>query len=496
MKRQIIQLFNPTYQQQGLKIAGQQALKNFYFHKIPQASDSRSEWGILSTPGLDFIADATGALIRAAITYDTTKAYIVIDNKIKKVTSSFVVSDLGVTLGGSTGNCSIAKTGTEVVVCANSKIYRINALTDAVTDITTVLTSINALNIPIWVMAQNSRFIYLTSNSNQVHISDLYNANSITSLNGYRPNTIAGTLSNGAVTTWYQYYFNENSVEVYRDTGAEIGPFSRIDGGAIPVGIAASQSALTILDKVYYLGRTNVGLLGLIEVTDVNYKVVSTPDFVQRIDDYYSYSDAIAWTDTQNGHVFYNLTFPNVELSPGFSSNIGKTWTYDLMTGLFFERSSYDSVNARDTRHKANCSFFLGNKELIGSWDDGKIYEISNDFQDEEGVTIKREIITSTLLDRDSAFTVYNLEIDVERGIALTSGQGSDPILMLETSKDRGNTWSAVRQRSVGVNGDYNKIIRFSSFGMGKSFTWRIRVTDPVKWAFIGATAEIEGTTS
>jgi hypothetical protein len=494
MKRQVVQLFSPGYQQRGLKSAGQQHLTNLYFHKIPQLQDGRSEWGVLSTPGLNSLVSASGSLIRAALTFDTTKAYVVIDNKIKKVTSSFVVTDLGVTLGGSTGTCTMAKTGTEVVVCANSKIYRIESTTDVVTDITTVLTSINASNIPIWVMAQNSRFIYLTSNANQVHISALYNCNSINSLNGYKPNTISGTLSAGAVTTWYQYYFNENSVEVYRDTGAEIGPFARIDGGAIPVGIAAPLSALSILDKVYYLGRTNVGLLGLIEVTDTQYKVVSTPDFTQTVDDYYSYSDAVAWTDTHNGHVFYNLTFPNIELTPGYSANTGITWTYDLTTGLFFKRSSYDNTNGRDTRHKANCSFFLGNKEVIGSWDDGYLYEISADFLDEEGITIKREIITSTLINGDTPFSLYNLELDVEKGIALTSGTGSDPTISMELSKDRGNTWSSIRTRTVGEQGDYSKLVRFNTLGTARSFTFRFRMTDPVRWAFIGATAEIEGT--
>lgn len=494
MQKQLLPLFNPQYKQTGLKIAGQQELINFYFHKTPGLSDSRGEWAVLATPGLNSVVSCSGTLIRAAIAYDTTKAYVVIDNKIKKVTSSFVVTDLGVTLGGSTGNCSIAKTGTEVVVCANSKIYRINTSTDVVTDITTVLTSISASNIPIWVSAQNSRFIYLTSNANQVHISDLYNCNSITSLNGYKPNTIAGTLSNVAVTTWYQYYFNENSVEVYRDTGAEIGPFARIDGGAIPVGIASANSALSILDKVYYLGRTSVGLLGIIEVSGVDYKVVSTPDFVQTVDDYYDYSDAIAWTDTHNGHVFYNLTFPNKEQTPGYSANTGITWTYDLTTGLFFTRSSYDNSNARNTRHKANCSFYLGSKQLIGAWDDGYLYEISNDFLDEEGITIRRQLVTSTIINNDNPFSVYGLEIDVEKGIGLVSGTGSDPTIMLETSKDRGNTWSAVRTRTVGVQGDYKKIVKFSSFGLCKSITFRMTVTDPVRWAFLACTAEIEGT--
>jgi hypothetical protein len=496
-ERKVIPFLVPTYQQRSLKLVGQQKLKNLYFHVIPGMIDGRGKlseisYGVLSTPGLSSVVTTTGTLVRACISYNNV-GYAVVDDKIKKITSAFVVSDLGVTLGGSTGTVTIAAVGTEVVVCANSKIYRIVTITDVVTDITSSLTSINALNIPIWVMAQNSRFIYMTSNSNYIYISDLYAAATITALNAYRPNTISGTLSAGAVTTWYQYYFNENSVEVFKDTGAEIGPFSRVEGGAISIGIAANTSAVSILNKVYFLGRTASGLLGVVELDGTNYKVVSTPDFVQRVDDYVSYSDAIGWTDTHNGHLFYNITFPNVTLASGYEYNIGTTWSYDITTNMWFERTSYDEAADGETRHIANCSMFLGGKQLVGSYVDGDFYEISADHLDESGTYIRREIITSTLIDRDSFFSIYNLEIDIERGIGLVSGQGSDPQISLETSTDRGNTWSQPMIRSAGATGQYSTVVRFSSIGGGRSMTLRLRMTDPVPWAFAGITGEVEG---
>lgn len=496
-ERKVIPFLAPTYQQRNLKIAGQQKLKNLYFHVTPGVLDGRGNIGqasyaAMSTPGLDNLVSISGTLVRACISYNNV-GYVVVDNKLKKITSSYVVSDLGVTLGGSTGTATMAAVGTEVVVCANSKIYRIATATDVVTDITSNLTSIDALNIPIWVMAQNSRFIYMTSNSNYVYISDLYAAATITALNAYRPNTISGTLSAGAVTTWYQYYFNENSVEIFKDTGAEIGPFSRVEGGAIAIGIAANTSPVSILNKVYFLGRTNSGLLGVVELDGTNYKVVSTPDFVQRVEDYYQYSDAIGWTDTHNGHLFYNITFPNIELAPGFSYNKGTTWSYDITTNMWFQRTSYSSLISDETRHLANCSMFLGGKQLVGSYFDGDFYEISTDYLDEDGTYIRRELITGTLIDRDSFFSLYNLEIDLERGIGLISGQGSDPIINLEVSTDRGNTWSQPMSRSAGALGDYSSIVRFSSLGGGRSMTLRLKMTDPVVWSIAGISGEIEG---
>lgn len=492
--RKVIPFLLPTYQQKNLKIIGQQKLKNMYFHQTPGHMDGRGEYSLLATPGLNQTVTVSGTLVRACIAYNNV-GYAVVDNKLKKITSTYVVSDLGVTLGGSTGTATMAAVGTEVVVCANSKIYKINTITDVVTDITTSLTTIDASNIPIWVLAQNSRFIYMTSNSNYIYISDLYAAATITALNAYRPNTISGTLSAGAVTTWYQYYFNENSVEIFKDTGAEIGPFSRVEGGAISVGIAANESVLSILNKVYFLGRTASGLLGLVELDGTNYKVVSSPDFVQRVTDFYRYSDAIAWMDTHNGHIFYNITFPNTELAPGYPENIGETWTYDITTGLWFARTSYSSALGQETRHVATCSMFLGGKQLIGSYVDADFYEINTSYLDEEGTAIYREIITGTLIDRDTLFSLYNLELDFERGVGLVSGQGSDPQVSLEVSIDRGNTWGQPMVRSLGARGDYNTTVRFASLGAGRSMTLRLSMTDPVVWSLAGATAEIEGST-
>ncbi|CAB4212259.1 hypothetical protein UFOVP1437_10 [uncultured Caudovirales phage] len=491
-ERKVVPFLVPTYQQKGLKLVGQQRLKNCYFHMTPGMVDGRGQYSVLSAPGYLDTVTISGTTVRACISYNNV-GYAVVDDKLKKITSAFAVSDLGVTLGGSTGMATMAATGTEVVVCANSKIYRINTSTDVVTDITAVLTAINALNIPLVVMSQNKRFIYITSNASQVHISAIYNCNAITSLDGFIPNTIAGTLSAGAVTTWYQYYFNENAVEVFRDTGAEIGPFARVDGGAVPVGIAASSSALSIMNKVYYLGRTTNGLLGVVELDGTNYKVVSTPDFVETINSYYSYTDALAWTDTHNGHIFYNLTFPTKELAPGYSTSTGITWSYDLTTNLWFVRTSYDAELDRETRHTANCSMYLGNKQLIGSAADANFKEISTNYYDEDDVEINREVITATLIDRDSFFSIYNLEIDIERGIGLTSGQGSSPQIMIEISKDKNNTWSSPIVRTAGASGQYKTIVRVGSCGGGKSFTLRLKMTDPVAWAIAGITAEIEG---
>jgi Neuraminidase (sialidase) len=80
----------------------------------------------------------------------------------------------------------------------------------------------------------------------------------------------------------------------------------------------------------------------------------------------------------------------------------------------------------------------------------------------------------------------------MEVGVGLTSGQGSDPQLMLKYSKDGGKTWSNEKWRSIGGKGEYSKTIRFDNFGTYRQIMFKAEISDPVKVSFISAYADIE----
>ena len=82
----------------------------------------------------------------------------------------------------------------------------------------------------------------------------------------------------------------------------------------------------------------------------------------------------------------------------------------------------------------------------------------------------------------------YNaLEIGVEVGVGLQTGQGSNPLISLQLSKDGARTWSSWFTQEMGSVGEYQKKVRFRRLGVADQMTFKIRITEPVKVAITGS---------
>lgn len=83
------------------------------------------------------------------------------------------------------------------------------------------------------------------------------------------------------------------------------------------------------------------------------------------------------------------------------------------------------------------------------------------------------------------------LQIDIQAGTALATGQGSDPQIMLRWSDDGGSTWSHEHWQSAGVLGNRTKRAIWRKMGRSRDRVFEMVVTDPVKWIFLQALALI-----
>jgi hypothetical protein len=84
----------------------------------------------------------------------------------------------------------------------------------------------------------------------------------------------------------------------------------------------------------------------------------------------------------------------------------------------------------------------------------------------------------------------HSLQIDMESGVGLVDGQGSDPEVMLRWSDDGGHTWSNEHWSPIGKIGEYYKRVFFRRLGMTMKIrdrVYELSMTDPVKIAIMGA---------
>ena len=93
----------------------------------------------------------------------------------------------------------------------------------------------------------------------------------------------------------------------------------------------------------------------------------------------------------------------------------------------------------------------------------------------------------------------HSLQLDMETGVGINIGQGSDPQVMLRWSDDGGHTWSNEHWVSVGKIGEFYRRAIWRRLGMTlkiRDRVYEVSMTDPVKTAIMGAELFASGTSA
>lgn len=99
--------------------------------------------------------------------------------------------------------------------------------------------------------------------------------------------------------------------------------------------------------------------------------------------------------------------------------------------------------------------------------------------------------------DGNKRMTIHRLELIMQTGVGLTTGQGSDPQVMLQLSTDWGHTWGPERWMSAGPMGQYARRVFWQQCGQVRAGGYvRIVVSDPVRWALLDCWMQAEEGTS
>jgi hypothetical protein len=101
---------------------------------------------------------------------------------------------------------------------------------------------------------------------------------------------------------------------------------------------------------------------------------------------------------------------------------------------------------------------------------------------------IRRERIFRHLSDEQQWIFYQWLQIDVEAGVGLSTGQGSDPQVILQWSDDGGHTWSNEHLLYAGKQGEYSRRAMLKQpLGRSRDRVFKVAMSDPVKWALLNA---------
>lgn len=430
---------------------------------------------LYGTPGVTLRVTLGTSPVRGGIKMGSL-CYWVGGNTVYKMDEDYAATSLG-TIGTSSGEVGLATNGTQILLVDGAKGYIVTS--SAVTEITDA-------DFPSGVKRcayQDGYFLVTGKDDSQsfwwnevANEGSGWNGLDFASAEGSPDNTV-GIISDHREV----WLFGAETSEVWMNTGDADSLFQRSGNTYIEQGIAAAGTARAMNNTIYWLGNGKDGRGIVFRAEGYNPVRISTHALEQAMRGYSTIADAFAFTYQIDGHSFYVLVFPTAD----------KTWFYDAATNEWFEWVWRDPSDNTEHRHRANCCVFFNEKHLVGDWETGEIYSLEMDVYDDAGDAILRQRVTQTMSEDGARLFFEELLIDMETGVGLASGQGSDPMLMLDYSNDNGHSWSTVKQKSMGLQGEYGRRVKFGPTGAARDRVWRIACTDPVKFALFGASARV-----
>lgn len=429
---------------------------------------------LIPTPGLRALVTIGTGPIRATYTASNGQLYAVSKNKVYHVSNAWAATEIG-TLNTNAGPVSMADNGIEIMLVDGEFGYVVNLEDNAFSEITDE--DFPGADV---VVFQDGYFIFNISGTGKFGITNL-NSTEIDALDftvsDGNPDKVLSIISDHRDL----YVFNEKTIEVFFNSGNADFPFERIQGAFIEHGIAAPFTAAKGNNTVFWLGRSENGAGIVYMAQGYQPQRISTHAVEFAIQSYGDVSTATGYTYQHDGHFFYVLNFPNAKT----------TWVFDSTTGLWHERAYL--FQGQLDRHRAETHAFAYAKHIVGDYETGKLYELTNEVYTDDGSPIMRRRAAPHMSDGLTKLFCSRFQLDMETGIGLDGvGQGTNPQVMLDFSDDGGHTWKCETWRSAGKIGETKHRVIWTRLGSFRDRVWRVTITDPVKAILLGAEVSIE----
>lgn len=461
-----IGLVGQTYQQRSLPFDAQRTI-NFW----PIFDDQGKEVSALyGTPGLKIFAQAGSQGHRQCFTSSNNRSFFVGGSTLYEVLSNGNTVNRG-TLLTSFGNISMDENNIQLGICDGTNLYTFTYSNNTFAQVTDA----DLPSVVGFLTAIDNYFVIVEKNTQRFYISALNDGTDWDALDFASAESNPDILVAAKNALGQLWLFGKNTTEIWTNTGASNFPFRRISGAIMEVGIVAPHSVQDIDNSIYWLGRDKRGSGIIYRANGFVPEPVSAEPINILLKKATNIEEITSWTYQEDGHTFYALTGGGLET----------TIVYDVSTGEFHERS-YNNNGVLE-QHLGQCVTFAFDKQLAGDRRNGNIYEMSLEHYDDNGEEIVSERIFTHLSDMDRRIRYNSVEISLETGVGNLTGEGQDPLISMQLSKDGARTWSNWFTQRIGKVGEYLTKVTFRRLGIAEQMTFKIRISAPIKKALTGS---------
>jgi hypothetical protein len=457
-----------AYQSRSPILSSQSAINVF-----PETTEGNSDeiGAFIGTPGLSTVVTKSGAVrgMREAGGY----LWAVVGNTVWRIDSAYTATSVG-TLPNSTGPVSMVHNPTQLSIAHQDGWHWIALTGTAIAAVAGAPTgSILTYQDFYGIYTQNSGGIWGLTN-----LSDLstFNALSVADTEG-APDNLVSVISLAREVV----LLGEETTEIWANTGAATFPFERVPGGFVEQGCCAKWSPAKLDHGVFWLGRDRAGRGVVYRNQGYTPVRISTHALEYAINQYSDISDAIGWGYQEEGHSFYELTFPTGDA----------TWVYDVATKGWHRRAWMDT-NGDLHRHRANCYATFNGLHFVGDWQNGKIYRQSLDVYTDAGDEIYRERAFDLPDSEQKKVRVDSFEVRSLLGDGDPTASGGPIEIWLSVSRDAGRNFGYQRIVSTGAVGKTMARSRWRRLGTGRNLVLKVgtSMANRVHWVSAAMNAE------
>ncbi len=429
--------------------ASRERLKNWFGEPFPDGGSARLT--LLPSAGLSPLASGLGGPVRSLYAAGGI-LYAAAGGFLWSITPAGVKTSLGAI--NDSPATTVTGNGYDVAVAAGGEFY--------VWDGATFSTPGSGAFERVGSVAETAGYVVLFESGGQrFSITSIADAATVDALDFASAEANPDGIVRGITDHGDLWIFGVKTTEIWSNTGDSTFPFSRYSGGVFEVGIAWENACVGADNGVWWIGDDRVVYRGSVGSTPQRASTSRLEAVLQTVA---ADADVRMLTYDDRGHKLVAIRLPD-----------RPAWVYDLATGLWHERSS----GVGEEAWIATDAIMFAGSDIVGGAD-GAVHRLGG--LTDGGLPIEREAISVPIDAGGEYLTLAKVALQFGQG---RTDIGRTPLAMVQASRD-GVTWDRERELKLGGLGQYGWQCWVHGLGRSRSFTMRIRITDPIDIPMLG----------
>lgn len=476
-----LSLVGGAYEDPYRRAAAQRCV-NWYAHLLskPEVTDQDDKHGYLRpTPGLKLAASVAGSRVRGLYAIDNVCFYVV-----GKVLYQYD-GDNSTTIGTMT-NLDPSDNRLYMALNGNNQLGIFGSGTAYYYDLDDLtLSEVTDLDYPGADSFDYMDGYGIVTRNGRVYFSELNDFSNWVGDSVFTPTYEADAALRVLKLRGVVWILGSRTLEPYFNDGTT--PFRRTPQASIDIGLLSADAAAQFESGIIFLGKSSRGSIGVYMLDREHNAILISPGSItqQLTEDSEALYSAYAFIEQSiDNHTFFHLSIPDS----------GKTYTYDVITKVWHERSSkkpFKDVRGNDLHgHWRPYTFTeYKNKFVVGDYYTGNIYELDYDTLTDNGERIHRTRVIGPMTEDKRHMIPREIVVDLDYQ-PLVSTETS-PEIMVSVSNDGGYNYKETQVLKLPTPGQYGERLRIKNLGAGYNFAIKFELADEVNLSLIGASARL-----